>query len=72
VHILVGDDRTTVYVKAWTKTPPGTLALLDQSAAPALRSATFTSVNFEGSIANQEYPAGAIANKTYNRLLYGH
>ena len=74
VQVLPGDDRVTVYVQSLTKNLPATLALLDERLLhPRFDQADFDRVKkqtLEG-IANQTTQPVVIAEKTYNRLLYG-
>ncbi|MET4075894.1 pitrilysin family protein [Hymenobacter sp. UYCo722] len=74
VQVLPGDDRVTVYVQSLTKNLPATLALLDERLLhPRFDQADFDRVKkqtLEG-IANQTTQPVVIADKTYNRLLYG-
>ncbi len=74
VSVLPGDDRVTVYVQSLTKNLPATLALLDERLLhPRFDQADFERVKkqtLEG-IANQNTQPVIIADKTYNRLLYG-
>ena len=74
VQVLPGDDRVTVYVQSLTKNLPATLALLNERLLhPRFDQADFDRVKkqtLEG-IANQNTQPVVIADKTYNRLLYG-
>ena len=74
VLALPGDDRVTVYVQSLTKNLPATLALLDERLLhPRFDPTDFDRVKkqtLEG-IANQNTQPVVIADKTYNRLLYG-
>ncbi len=69
-----GEDRTTVYVQSLTKNLPATLALLEERLLrPRFDQADFDRLKkqtLEG-IANQNTQPVVIADKTYNRLLYG-
>ena len=74
VQVISGDDRTTVYVQSLTKHLPATLALLDQRLLhPRFDQADFDRLKKQTLelIANQNTQPVTIANKTYNRLLYG-
>ncbi|GAA3981864.1 pitrilysin family protein [Hymenobacter antarcticus] len=74
VQVSGGDDRTTVYVQSLTKNLPATLALLDQRLLhPRFDPADFDRLKKQALelIANQNTQPVVIANKTYNRLLYG-
>jgi len=74
IQVLAGDDRTNIYVQSLTKNLPATLALLEQRLLhPRFDVADFARVKkqaLEG-IANQNTQPVVLANKTYNRLLYG-
>ena len=74
ISIGGGEDRTTVYVQSLTKYLPATLALLEERLLrPRFDPADFDRLKkqtLEG-IANQNTQPVVIANKTYNRLLYG-
>ncbi|SFQ58396.1 M16 family metallopeptidase [Hymenobacter arizonensis] len=74
VQISAGDDRTLVSVQSLTKNLPATLALVEQRLMhPRFDPADFARLKkqtLEG-IANQNTLPVVIADKTYNRLLYG-
>ncbi|WP_236668970.1 M16 family metallopeptidase [Hymenobacter rubidus] len=74
VDVTPGDDRTTVSVQSLTKNLSATLALLDQRLLhPRFDAEDFDRVKKQTLelIANQNTQPVTIANKTYNRLLYG-
>ncbi|WP_082115944.1 M16 family metallopeptidase [Hymenobacter terrenus] len=74
IQVSSGDDRTTVYVQSLTKNLPATLALLDQRLLhPRFDPADFARLKKQTLelIANQNTQPVVIADKTYNRLLYG-
>ncbi len=74
VQVFSGDDRTTVYVQSLTKNLPATLALVEERLLhPRFDPADFDRVKKQTLelIANQNTQPVVIADKTYNRLLYG-
>ncbi|WP_210516792.1 M16 family metallopeptidase [Hymenobacter terricola] len=74
VQVFSGDDRTTVYMQSLTKNLPATLALLDQRLLhPRFDQADFERLKKQTLelIANQNTQPVVIADKTYDRLLYG-
>ncbi|OON71034.1 M16 family metallopeptidase [Hymenobacter sp. CRA2] len=74
IRVSPGADATTVYVQSLTKNLDKTMALLDQRLLhPKFDQADFDRLKkqtLEG-IANQNTQPVVIADKTYNRLLYG-
>ncbi|MGY2130663.1 M16 family metallopeptidase [Hymenobacter sp. HD11105] len=74
VQVIPGDDNTTVYVQSLTKNLDQTMALLEERLMrPRFDPTDFARIKkqtLEG-IANQSTQPVTIANKTYNRLLYG-
>ncbi|WP_082684824.1 M16 family metallopeptidase [Hymenobacter sedentarius] len=74
VSVQSGDDRVTVYVQSLTKNLPATLALLNERLLrPRFDQADFDRVKKQTLelIANQNTQPVVIANKTYDRLLFG-
>ena len=74
VQVFSGEDRTTVYVQSLTKNLTTTLALVEQR----LLHPRFDQTDFDRLkkqtlelIANQNTQPVVIADKTYDRLLYG-
>ena len=74
VQVFGGDDRTLVSVRSLTKNLPATLALLEE----CLLHPRFAQTDFDRTkkqtlegIANQNTQPVVVADKTYNRLLYG-
>jgi len=74
IQVSAGDDRTTVYIQSLAKNLPATLALVDQRLLhPRFDQSDFDRLKKQTLelIANQNTQPVVIAEKTYNRLLYG-
>ncbi|UOQ97351.1 insulinase family protein [Hymenobacter sp. 5317J-9] len=74
VQVSAGDNETTVYVQSLTKNLPATMALLEQRLLhPRFDAQDFARVKKQQMerLANVVNQPTAIADMTYNRLLYG-
>ncbi|GGG39962.1 M16 family metallopeptidase [Hymenobacter glacieicola] len=74
IRVSAGEDNTTIYVQSLTKNLPATMKLLEERLLrPRFDAADFARLKkqtLEG-IANQSTQPVVIANKTFDRLVYG-
>ncbi|GAB2797008.1 zinc protease [Hymenobacter luteus] len=74
IRVSAGDDNTTIYVQSLTKNLPATMKLLEERLLrPRFDEADFARLKKQTleAIANQNTQPVVIANKTYDRLVYG-